>query len=67
MLEQLRHTGDATYTYGQRVLAGDISGEQFEDLINQLMQAPKPSSISCRTRPRQRSKASAASTPTGKG
>ncbi|MGW5726476.1 hypothetical protein [Nocardia beijingensis] len=39
MLEQLRHTGDATYTYAQRVLAGDISGEQFEDLINQLMQS----------------------------
>ncbi|MEU2043456.1 hypothetical protein [Nocardia niwae] len=39
MLEQLRHTDDAAYAYAQRVLAGDISGEQFEDLINQLMES----------------------------
>ncbi|MGK8485743.1 hypothetical protein [Nocardia asiatica] len=37
MLEQLGHTGDTASTYAQRVLAGDISREQFEDLISQLM------------------------------
>ncbi|MEV6325601.1 hypothetical protein AB0M45_31190 [Nocardia sp. NPDC051787] len=37
MLDQLNHTRAAAYTYAQRVLAGDISREQFEDLINQLM------------------------------
>ncbi|NKY28565.1 hypothetical protein [Nocardia gamkensis] len=37
MLEQLGHTGAAAYTYAQRVLAGDISREQFENLISQLM------------------------------
>ncbi|MGK8503651.1 hypothetical protein [Nocardia asiatica] len=37
MLKQLDHTGAAAYTYAQRVLAGDISREQFGDLISQLM------------------------------
>ncbi|MEV0342555.1 hypothetical protein AB0H49_26350 [Nocardia sp. NPDC050713] len=37
MREQLDGTGTAAHTYAWRVLAGDISREQFEDLINQLV------------------------------
>ncbi|MFF7938486.1 hypothetical protein ACFZC5_02165 [Nocardia gamkensis] len=37
MLDQLEHTSAAAYMYARRVLAGDISREQFEGLINQLI------------------------------
>ncbi|MEU1960496.1 hypothetical protein [Nocardia sp. NPDC019304] len=37
ILEQFGHTGAAASTDARRVLAGDISREQFEDLISQLM------------------------------
>ncbi|MFE3230257.1 hypothetical protein [Nocardia sp. NPDC059228] len=37
MQQQLDHTCTAAYTDARRVLAGDISREQFEDLISQLV------------------------------
>jgi hypothetical protein len=37
MLDQLNHTGATAALDAQRVLAGDISVDEFDDLISQLM------------------------------
>ncbi|MEU5761168.1 hypothetical protein [Nocardia sp. NPDC047648] len=41
MLDQLRHTGATAASEAQRVLAGDISVDEFENLISQLMDSAR--------------------------
>lgn len=41
MLDQLSHTGATAALDAQRVLAGDISVDEFDDLISQLMDSAR--------------------------